>query len=95
MDLSAASSRALRRVGDGSIAKILNAYQVLQTKESARCSCALLFYRLLREIGKWWGRASCIMMRKRMLTSNIVLTDYLAACACIVTSKDACEIVGN
>ena len=30
-----------------------------------------------------------------MLTSNIVLTDYLAACACIVASKDACEIAGN
>lgn len=40
MSLSAraASSRALRRVGDGSTAKILNAYQVLQTKESARCA---------------------------------------------------------
>lgn len=45
MDLSAraASSRALRRMGDGSTAKILNAYQVLQTKESARCSRALFF----------------------------------------------------
>ena len=48
-----------------------------------------LFYRLLREIGKWWGRASCIMMSNEILASNMVVPAYLAACACIAASKDA------